>query len=758
MKKKTVTLLCAAFTAAMLLGGCGNTQVNEMTEVAPEPVVEETQDTAEEEAAEEPAEEEPANEDTQEENEAADTSDDNMIENGDFSEGLGVWQTYLNNGEADLAVNDEGQLEIRIKNAGDLDYSVQAYYDGISIDQGVKYLIAFDCAVSKPRTVVWRVQVNGGDYHAYFTDEFKATEEMEHHEYEVTMEEESDPAPRFCFNVGSYEGDGDLGEHVVTIDNLVMKVLDESGKVAAGGVEQADILVNQVGFLPGEKKTVTFRGDAIGSDFEVVDTDGNSVGSYKQSDAKDNSGTQESCSRGDFTDLKTAGTYQIKVGDELSAPFTIGDDALDELLKETTYLMHMQRCGVELTKEEGGDYAHAACHTEKAKVLDTGEMIDVTGGWHDAGDYGRYIVPAAKAAGDLMLAAEDYPSVMGDVLDEVSYELDWMLKMQREDGGVYHKVSCANFPGTVFPDEETEELIVCPVSNAATADFAACLAMAGRVYEKNDANRAKTYLDASKKAFEYLKAHQNEGGFHNPDGIVTGEYPDEDWKDDYFWSAAELYRTTGDDAYLSVMKELGIDHVSEGMGWDCNGFYAAYALLSKNPDDELSKTVLAKVEAAADSFVAAAEKDAYGSSIVDDNYPWGSNMSVANHGMLMHMLMKLGLSDSAKLEKYKSAATDQLSYLLGQNGTGYCFVTGFGTLSTKKPHHRPSQAVGTAVKGMLAGGPNVGREDPYAQNALKDKAPALCYVDADQSYSTNEIAIYWNSPLVYLIAAEKAEK
>ena len=320
----------------------------------------------------------------------------------------------------------------------------------------------------------------------------------------------------------------------------------------------------------------------------------------------------------------------------------------------------------------------------------------------------------------------------------------------------HHKVSCANFPGTVQPEEETDELIVCPVSNAATSDFAACLAMAARVYEKKDAARSKTYLAAAEKAFEFLKGHQNEGGFHNPDNIVTGEYPDENWKDDYFWSAAELYRTTGDDAYMSVMKDLGIDNVSEGMGWDCNGFYAAYALLCKNPDDELSKSVLAKVEAACDTFVAAAEKDAYGSSIVDDNYPWGSNMSIANHGMLMHMLMKLGLSDGAKLEKYKAAATDQLSYLLGRNGTGYCFVTGYGTLSTQKPHHRPSQAIGTAVKGMLAGGPNVGREDPYAQQVLKDKAPALCYADSDQSYSTNEIAIYWNSPLVYLIAAEKA--
>ncbi|MCR5418632.1 MAG: glycoside hydrolase family 9 protein [Lachnospiraceae bacterium] len=747
MKKRYVMLLCLLGTM-LVFGGCGKKAEE------PEPVEEEVQEEAEEPEAEEPEAEEP--EETEEANEES-GEHENMIENGDFSQGLGVWQTYLNNGEAELAVNDEGQMEIRVANAGDLDYSVQAYYDGFSIDQGVKYHIAFDLACDKPRTVVWRVQVNGGDYHAYFTDEFQATEEMQHYDYDVTMEEESDPAPRLCFNVGKYEGDGDLGNHVIKIDNLEMYVTDDSGKVAsAAGGDAVPILVNQVGYPTGAAKVATFRGDAIGDEFEVVDAESNkSVGTYKQEASFDNSSTQEKVSTGDFSELKDPGTYKIVCGDQESAPFVIGDDVYQDLMKSLMNLFYLHRCGTELTKDEAGAFAHPVCHDSEATVFGSDEKVDVTGGWHDAGDYGRYVVAGAKAACDLMMAWEDYGDATGDILEEVKYELDWMLKMQREDGGVYHKVTCANFPDFVSPEQETGELILSPVSNAATADFAATMAMASRIYRSKDSSFADGCLEAAQKAFVYLQDHQEEGGFTNPDGISTGEYGDGNWKDEYFWAAAELFRATSGSDYDEVIKELGEGVVNQGLGWGDTGLYGAYAYVScSDADEELSKKLLIKMESAADSYCDAREKDGYGSAMLNDTYPWGSNMTIANDGMLAGMLRKLGKSDKTKQERYDKMAADQLNYLLGRNGTGYCYVTGFGTISPKKPHHRPSTAAGECMPGMLVGGPDNGLDDPYVKQVLKDKAPALCYADSDQSYSTNEITIYWNSPLVYLLASQ----
>ena len=130
------------------------------------------------------------------------------------------------------------------------------------------------------------------------------------------------------------------------------------------------------------------------------------------------------------------------------------------------------------------------------------------------------------------------------------------------------------------------------------------------------------------------------------------------------------------------------------------------------------------------------------------NYPWGSNMTVANHAMMLLMASEITGDDS-----YRELAKKHLDYLLGANGLGICFVTGEGTCSPVNPHHRPSQALGITMKGMLAGGPDSNLEDPYAKGVLADQAPAMCYVDNAQSYSTNEITIYWNSPFIYLLSA-----
>ena len=151
----------------------------------------------------------------------------------------------------------------------------------------------------------------------------------------------------------------------------------------------------------------------------------------------------------------------------------------------------------------------------------------------------------------------------------------------------------------------------------------------------------------------------------------------------------------------------------------------------------------------ADALVEQSKKTGYNLGF-GSAFPWGSNMMVADHGELLYMAAKVTGDDT-----YSKLAGMQLDYLLGNNALGYCFVTGYGTLIPEHPHHRPSQVAGQAVTGMLVGGPNKNLEDPYAKAVLAEQSAALCYVDSDQSYSTNEVTIYWNSPLIYLLAAEQ---
>jgi hypothetical protein len=106
-------------------------------------------------------------------------------------------------------------------------------------------------------------------------------------------------------------------------------------------------------------------------------------------------------------------------------------------------------------------------------------------------------------------------------------------------------------------------------------------------------------------------------------------------------------------------------------------------------------------------------------------------------------------------QAYLDAALGNLDYLLGRNATGYSFVTGIGTHATLHPHHRPSIADGIVppVPGLLAGGPNPGRQDHQTYLYLE---PETAYLDQDQAYASNEIAINWNAPLVYLAGAVEA--
>lgn len=703
--------------------------------------------------------------------------DENLLTNGDLSNDTTDYFIYTNGGIAAMKVNVDGQLQVDIVNPGSVEHGVQIYHDGFQLMQNAEYEISFDVSGTMERDIDMRFQLNGGDYHAYYMETIHVTEEVQHVDYKFTMEEASDPAPRLCFNMGnvaSMEASGiswkDVEDHSVFFDNFELYCIDDSN--ASGsitGVEAPMIKVNQVGYLPQDTKTVVFS-DTSDKTFEVVDsTSGQSVfeGTIGKSVHSDSAG--EEVSIGDFSEVTKNGTYKIVTeGGEESYEFTIGKDVYDEAFQEVVKMLYLQRCGEELTEEYAGDFEHVACHTQKAVIYGTDETIDVSGGWHDAGDYGRYVVSGAKAVADILLAYEKNPKAFGDdcgipesgngisdILDEAKYELEWMLKMQNDEGGVYHKVTGEVFPENVMPQDETAQLIVCPVSNTATGDYAAVMAMAARVYgdskDKELKAFAKTCQSAAEKAYEYLGKHLKDGGFKNPGSVVTGEYPDDNCMDEYFWAAAELYKTTQDASYVKDIAKSYKDVTNyTGLGWADVGGYGSYALLTADGASEENADVYGTIYDAfmdgVDKVIAACESNAYGINR-EDNFEWGSNMGIANDGMLLFMS-----NDIDGDEEAVDHANGQLDYIFGVNATGYCFVTGVGSQTPTDPHHRPSLTLGKCMPGMLVGGPDSALEDPYAQAVCKDMPAAKCYVDNAQSYSMNEVTIYWNSPLIYLLA------
>ena len=440
-----------------------------------------------------------------------------LLTNGDFSDPLRFQLYTESGGSAKLNIVD-GELQVDVAAVGRVGHAIQPYYDGFRLVQGVAYTLSYDVRASVPRDLYVRIQLNGGDYHAYFEELVSVTEETQHRSATFTMEEPTDPAPRLCVNMGyvdTMEAAGvdpeTLNGHQVWFDNFSLTVADASGAVAAGEDPYAvGIRLNQVGYRPGAVKTAVFADiSPEGDSFDVVNAEtGAVVFTGTLTEARDNPWAGEADRVADFSEVTGPGTYRLISADGFESPaFEICDDVYDGLLRSAARMLYLQRCGVETDAEHADVYAHPACHAELATVYGTDAQIDVTGGWHDAGDYGRYVVSGAKAVADLLLARAVRGKALDDVgipesgdgIDDLSqeakFELDWMLKMQAASGGVYHKVTCANFPAFIPPQEETAELIVCPISNTATGDFAAVMAMAARLWADEWPEDAAIYPD-----------------------------------------------------------------------------------------------------------------------------------------------------------------------------------------------------------------------------------------------------------------------
>ena len=527
-----------------------------------------------------------------------------------------------------------------------------------------------------------------------------------------------------------------------------------------------EILVNQIGYTPEEAKFAYIQADSVdaaGKTFSVIEKDSGKClfsGEWKKS--VEDAAAGDSYCYADFSEFRgqTGTEYvissDVKTGSEsvTSFPFKISSNVYDDLYFSTLNYFKLSRCGQGL------------CHTGKALVYGSSEERDVQGGWHDAGDYGRYVVAGAKTVMDLLLAydcsSESFTKF--DILDEVRFELEWMLKMQREDGAVYHKISCYHFCAFINPEEEKDQLVLAPVSTAATADLVGTFAYAASYFENIDVEFARKLTEAAFKAQAYLDNHDDEL-YINPPEITTGGYGDRDVSDERYFALCSLFAITGRDEYLERALKIRRDKEAEPKvegepwrgwhehyGWGCVSGYGTEILLKFSSQIVKCKGQ-AVVEELKSHFIKQAElslensrNSVFGLDI--PHFGWGSNGAVCDVAHALLVAFRL-----TGKEEYREVARHQISYILGCNPLNLCYVTGAGSKTVVQPHHRPSIASGKIMPGMLAGGPCQGLHDAYAKEHLQNLPPLKCYVDAVPSYSTNEVAIYWNSAFVYVLAA-----
>lgn len=524
------------------------------------------------------------------------------------------------------------------------------------------------------------------------------------------------------------------------------------------------IFVNQAGYTEDgiKKAVIPFECD----EFQVTDSSGNCryTGKVKYFGKDESSG--DSVYTADFTDFREAGEYRINAYGKVSAVFRIGGDVYDKVFQDTSKAFYYLRCGCELEEKYAGIYHHGICHRSPALLWsDHSTSLDVLGGWHDAGDYGRYVTAGVCAAAHLLYAFKLFPAVfeklrlnipeenMPDILSEIKYELEWILKMQRDDGGVYHKATTARHAPFVMPEDDTDQMYVFDVSSMATADLAAVSALASGIYRDYDSDFSDRLLEAAKRSLDWLDRNPEFIGFRNPEGNNTGSYGERDDDSNRYWAYAEMYSLTGDMKYHDKMMSLtGKGFLLTALGYTEMGGFGSMAYLLSGRDKDEKKVLLLKkaFEDRAAQLKELSDKCGYGVAMEARDYHWGSNMTVMKNGMIFAINDYLNGDSSGR--EYSAR---QLDYLLGVNALGISYVTGTGEFRSNYPHLRPAFADGIeeCIPGMVIGGPNGRPADPFAEEVIKPGTPPMkCYVDDTASYSLNEITIYWNSPTVFVLA------
>ena len=537
--------------------------------------------------------------------------------------------------------------------------------------------------------------------------------------------------------------------------------------------EAQSVLVNQAGYLPEHEKFVYFTEPA--DSFFVINESSGAIsyrGKVDISSLSDES-TGLTIYSGDFSKFTQPGKYKIKTNNsEESYPFVISKDAFKDLYKKSLKAFYFQRCGIELTNKYAGIYSRKACHVNDAFLhpsTGVSGVIKVDGGWHDAGDFGKYIVNAGITVGTLLSAYELFPqnfsqdnlnipesnNSIPDILDEVKYELEWFLKMQDTDGGVFFKVTPKNFSGFVMPSNDKSSRYIYQKSTTATADFAAVMAQASRIFSPFDTLFSHNCLTASQNAWSYLEANKSivpSGGFRNPSDTNTGEYGDGSDSDERLWAAAELFKTTGSSDYnVYFMSHYNSGSINNAMSWQNVRTMALISYLTngqKNASTDAKNLIQKSLDNYCSNIIKTSMYDGLRVALNTNEYYWGSNSIVMNKAVLLILNYKL----SGKQSYYKTAL-DQLNYILGCNANDISYVTQIGSKYPMHPHHRVSASDGIAepVPGLLAGGPDRGLDDAVLQSLYTNSTPpALCYVDNQGSYASNEIAINWNAPLVFV--------
>ncbi len=752
----------------------------------------------------------------------------------DFEDGVGLpWHVCESiPGEMEFEISD-GVYKITVvnpggaANGGEDRWDCQFRHRGLTIVSGNTYNVSFDITASNDCTYYTKI----GDMAEPYTEDWHG--ESDPSQYDANWNVKNLTANQtqtvtgtftanrtaeveWAFHIG---GDTVPAGTVFTFDNMSLECTTSNEYDYKPEEEwiRSDVLTNQLGyFIDMNKKATLLSSDSNSVAFDVVDANGMVIYSgMSQPKGYDNDSGDEVHVL-DFTECNQAGTYHIQTEDgAISRDFTIGGSELySYMLYDSLNYFYQNRSGVPIESQyiisgDSTSLSRDAGHTSDIATIEqtwgyTGSSgtQDITGGWYDAGDHGKYVVNGGIALwtmqnqyemavkngtesvyADGTMSIPENSNNYPDLLDEARFEMEWMFKMMVKDGEyanmVYHKAHDKKWTALALsPADDTEERIIKPPTTAATLNMAACAAQAFRLWDGIDTQFAKQCLINAQAAYEAAKAHPD---MYAPldEALGGGGYGDDNSADEFYWAACELYLSSGDPIYLQDMQAsehfVKVDTALNGgedvgsvgtVNWAHTASLGnmSLALNTDKLDASVAQSLTDSFKNAANYYVDLTNEQGYGqpyaqSTISYNNsntgYTWGSNSFVVNNGMIMAYAYELTGDDT-----YLQGVVSGMDYILGRNPMDYSYVTGYGSHSAENPHHRwwsyqADSSFPKAPNGVLVGGPNSGMQDPWVQGSgwkSGEISPAKCYMDHIEAWSVNECTINWNAPLAWVSA------
>ncbi|MES0832484.1 glycoside hydrolase family 9 protein [Nocardiopsis tropica] len=716
----------------------------------------------------------------------ADEEPTEHIVNGGFDDGATGWW-----GSPSIApeVTEDGRLCADIPGGTADPWDVIIGQDGVPLRAGESYTFSFTASGTGSRPVRALVQEPVDPWRTELDERAFLTEEASAHAFVFTADEDRDDA-QVAFQVG-----GAAEPWTLCLDDV--SLLDGAEPPVYVPDTGPRVRVNQLGYLPEGPKNATVVTDAADPlPWTLADADGAVVADGDTVPRGPDASSGQSVHTVDFGGFTEPGEgYTLTADGETSHPFAVSADLYEDLAADALSFYYPQRSGIGISDAIAPGYGRGAGHVGVAPNQGDTEVpchpatpcdytLDVSGGWYDAGDHGKYVVNGGISvhqlmsvheralhaptgnpdrAGDSTLRLPERDNGVPDVLDEARWEMEFLMAMQVPEGEplagmAHHKVHDAAWTAIpMLPADDPQPRYLHPPSTAATLNLAATAAQCSRVFEPYDAEFAASCLESAETAWAAAAAHPEE--YAPPTGEGGGPYDDTDVSDEFYWAAAELYLATGDDGYEDAVTSSGL-HADPGV-FGPGGFDWRYTAplgvlqLASVPNDLSDGARDALVEGAG-QYLDNIGSHPYGLAYAPEDgvFAWGSNNLVLNNLVVLSTAYDVS-GDAA----FRDAVLEGMDYVLGRNALNQSYVTGHGTNDAVNQHsrwyaHQLDPSLPAPPPGSLAGGPNsdTATWDPVTEADLAGCAPQFCYIDDIGSYATNELTVNWNSTLAWVSA------